>query len=66
MHEKSFCRKTNSKKFYSFIKSKLNLASSFPFLLNENNLPLTSDFDKTSSQKIFCKDYEDEHFKLID
>ena len=70
-HEKSFCQNTNSKKFYSFVKSKLNLAPTFPLLLNENNLPLTSDFDKASCfnksfQKVFSKDYEDENFKLVD
>ena len=70
-HEKSFCLNTNSKKFYSFVKSKLNLSPSFPLLLNENNLPLTSDFDKASCfnksfQKVFSKVYEDKHFKLID
>ena len=59
------------KNFYFFVKSKLNIAPSFPLLLNENNLPLASDFDKASFfnksfQKVFSKDYEDEHFKLID
>ena len=59
------------KKFYSFVKSKLKLAPSFPLLLIENSLPLFSDFDKASwfnksFQKVFSKDYEDEYFRLID
>ena len=47
-YEKSFCQNKNSKKFYSFEKSNLNLAPSFPLLFNENNLPLTSVFAKAS------------------
>ena len=49
----------------------LKLKPSFPLLLNENSLPLISDFDKASCfnksfQKVFIKDYEDENLKLID
>ena len=63
--EKSFCQNTNSKKFCSFVKSKIKLAPSFSLLLY--HLPLTSDSDKAfcfnkSFQKVFSKDYEDEHF----
>ena len=55
--------------FYFFVKSKLNLAPSFPLLLNESNLQLTSEFNKAScfkkSLQNVSKDHEDEHFKLI-
>ena len=36
------------KKFYSFVKSKLKLTHSLPPLSNGSNVPLTSDFDKSS------------------
>ena len=69
--KKAFVKILVQKMFYSFVKSKLNLSPSFPLLLDENNLPLISDFDKASYfnksfQKVFSKDYEDEHFILID
>ena len=46
-------------------------SSTFPLLLDKNNSPLTSDFNKASCfnksfQKVFSKVYEAEHFKLID
>ena len=69
-HEKSFCQNTNSKKFYTFVKSKLKLTPSIPVLLNENNFPIVSEFDKASFfnrsfQKVFIKDCDDKNFKLV-
>ena len=70
-HEKVFSQNPNAKKFYCFVKSKLKLTTSFTLLLNENNFPIISEFDKASSfnksfQKVFIKDYEDKNFKLVD
>ena len=47
-HEKCFCQNTNSKKFYSYVKPKLKLTTSLPVLLNENNFPIVSEFNKAS------------------
>ena len=47
-HEKRFCQNTNSKKFYSYVKSKLKLTPSLPVLINENNFPIISELNKAS------------------
>ena len=69
-HEKRFCQNTNSKKFYSYVKSKLKLTPSLPVLINENNFPIISELDKASFfnksfQKVFIKDSDDKNFKLV-
>ena len=45
------------KSFTFFIKLKLKIAFSFHFLLNENNLPLTSNFDKPLVLTNYSKKY---------
>ena len=45
-HEKRFCQNSNSKKFYSYVNSKLKLTPSLLVLVNENNFPIVSEFDK--------------------
>ena len=46
--KKVFAKTPNAKKFYCFVKSMLKIASSFPLLHDENNIPIISEFDKAS------------------
>ena len=62
-----FLQKPKYKK-NSFVKSKLKLRPSLPPLFDGSNVPLTSDFDKTSFlnnsfQSVFKKDHIKTKFK---
>ena len=68
---KVFYKYPNTKNFYSVIKTKLKLGSSFPPLIDEINITIVSDLDKLlffnkCFQKVLSKDDEDKYFKLID